>query len=117
MTKVAKFSNGYELSYTGKRAVSAAWLVTDKEGNIVSEGFSKNKETAMKTIKANPVLTQQKHSAKTYLITRKSLSHHKAHVAGLAKQHGFVSVADWAEHAKAQNEAYFNSLTIEIVEV
>ena len=53
MKKVAKFSNGFTDEYKGKRAVTAAWMITDKDGEVVASGHSLDKNRAEKTSRAH----------------------------------------------------------------
>lgn len=49
----AKFSNGFEDTYKGKRDIKAAWMITDREtGEVIASGHSLNRECAEKTAKS-----------------------------------------------------------------
>lgn len=50
----ARFSNGHEDVYKGKRDVRAAWMVTDIEtGAVVASGHSLDRKRAEKTAESN----------------------------------------------------------------
>lgn len=54
MTKIiARFSNGFEDEYKGDRAVTAAWMITNRDtGKVLASGHSRDLEAASKTADA-----------------------------------------------------------------
>jgi len=54
MTIIAKFSNGFEDKYNGKRDVKAAWMITAKDtGEVIMSGHSLDAAKAAKTASGN----------------------------------------------------------------
>ena len=54
MTITAKFSNGFEDTYKGARAVKAAWAIIRKsDGEVLASGHSLDAERAAKTASGN----------------------------------------------------------------
>lgn len=51
--KTATFPNGFTRTYKGDRAVTVAWIIADKDGNVLNSGFSMDREKAQKTAEGN----------------------------------------------------------------
>lgn len=108
---VATFSNGQTDVYKGKREVKAAWQVIAADGKVYS-GHSWDRSTAEKT-------------ARSYLCygCEFSLLQTKAHIeylqwaVGVAKQHGFKTIRQYNEFAKAKRAEYASRGKIEIVDL
>tara|TARA_R100000655_G_scaffold105870_1_gene154518 strand:- start:605 stop:952 length:348 start_codon:yes stop_codon:yes gene_type:complete len=110
--KLTTFSNGHQHQYTGKRAVTAAWMVVTPSDTIIS-GHSIDAKTAEKTARAAAadrsklsVLYNAKGAVPLgYLQRREKHAHDK----------GYKSHRDLVQSVKRGRAAFVERCHIEIV--
>jgi hypothetical protein len=110
----AKFSNGHEATYTGKRKVGAAWMVEDRDGRIKT-GFSIDTKAAQTNARRTAALAFQGTGAM-------GMNHPRPHPAYMAmrekraKERGFNSYSEWLNgEQEALNDWLETEVKIEVV--
>lgn len=128
MTIVAKFSNGFEDTYKGKRAVKAAWAIIRKaDGEVLNSGHSLDRVKAEKTARANMAYAGTDtgvNMPKLDVPQRLYAGANYGYLFDTAAKHGFTgkrSMSAYKAFAKAHNakrQALIEAaVTIEIVDL
>lgn len=105
----AVFSNGHEDVYKGSRAVTAAWMITEKDtGRVINSGHSLDTDKAHKTAAGNIPRVASLPAGWTYL--RNTISMYQ-----YAKKRGFNSPSDMAADYARQNAKHAQKYLIEVI--
>ncbi|WP_412507788.1 hypothetical protein [Roseovarius sp. SYSU LYC5161] len=118
MTITATFSNGYEETYKGNRAVKAAWAVIRKsDGKVIASGHSLDRAKAAKT--AQGAMSEKAHGFGPLRPTRAYPGWEKP-----LRRHGYdgpkatAAMTRWAREQNAERLARIAAAhTIEIIDL
>lgn len=107
----AVFSNGHTDTYKGSRAVTAAWMITEKEtGRIVASGHSLDREKAAKTAAGNIPRPMGLPSGWSYLKNTVSMYQY-------AKKRGYSSPSEMAADYTKQNAKHAQKFNVEVIDL
>lgn len=118
MTITATFSNGYEDTYKGNRAVKAAWAVIRKsDGKVIASGHSLDRAKAAKT--AQGAMSDKAHAFGPIMPTRAYPGIEKTlRRCGYDGPNSTTAMTRWAREQNAERLAKIAAAhTIEIIDI
>jgi len=107
MKKVATFSNGSTKTYGGKRDVTAAWAIIERDTEKTKKmGFSLDRYKAKKTANSSCILRVTGPLNPADLLLGKDI-----------RKEGFKSIYEYNKHQKKLNAEHAENYRIEIINV